>query len=89
MATTNTAHFSIRVTPAEKAKIKRLAAQRGTSAKAAVLAVVEEALKPEKEAVAETGTLYDKIKHIFDERVSGLPSDLSTNPKYMEGFGQD
>ena len=32
------------------------------------------------------GSLYDRIKHLCG--VASGPGDLSTNPKYMEGYGQ-
>jgi hypothetical protein len=39
--------------------------------------------KPE---IAEADSLYDRIKHLCGV-ISG-PGDLSTNPKYMEGYGR-
>jgi len=80
-------HFSMRVTPEQKRKIERLARRKGTSQKEAVMALVEEALDGEEEPiVVQPGSFYDKFKHIIGS-VEG-PPDLSTNPKYMEGFGQ-
>ena len=32
-------------------------------------------------------SLYERFKDVIGT-VDGLPSDLSTNPKYMEGFGE-
>ena len=32
-------------------------------------------------------TPYERTKHLL-EVLTDLPADLSTNPKYMEGFGQ-
>lgn len=32
-------------------------------------------------------SLYDRLEHLIG-RVNG-PSDLSTNPKYLHGFGED
>jgi hypothetical protein len=34
----------------------------------------------------EDGPDFESIKHLFG--VAEGPADLSTNPKYMEGFGQ-
>jgi hypothetical protein len=34
-----------------------------------------------------TSSLYDRIKHLIGG-VDG-PADLSTNPKYLHGFGED
>jgi hypothetical protein len=32
-------------------------------------------------------TPYDRIKHLLGS-LHDLPADLTTNPKYMEGFGE-
>ncbi|HET6401514.1 MAG TPA: hypothetical protein VFH95_08960 [Candidatus Kapabacteria bacterium] len=32
-------------------------------------------------------TPYERTKHLL-EVLTDLPADLSTNPKYLEGFGQ-
>ena len=80
-------HFSMRVTPEQKRKIERLAQRKGTSQKEAVLALVEEAIKDDEEPiVAQPGSFLEGIEHIFGSCEG--PSDLSTNPKYMEGYGR-
>jgi len=44
-----------------------------------------------KEKLLEKGnaglSMYDRVKHLIGE-IDG-PDDLSTNPKYLPGFGQD
>ncbi len=79
--------FSMRVTPEQKRKIERLAQRKGTSQKAAVLSLIEEALDGEEEPiVAQPGSFLEGIEHIIGSCEG--PSDLSTNPKYMEGYGR-
>lgn len=75
----------MKVTPEQKSRIKRLAELEGTSAKEAVLRLVEQALEDEKLEAPE-GSFLSGIEHLVGS-VEG-PSDLSTNPKYLEGFGQ-
>jgi hypothetical protein len=77
--------FGMKLTPAEKARIKRLAESEGTSAKEAVLRVVDAALAEHEEA-PRPGSFLDGIEHLVGS-VSG-PSDLSTNPDHMRGFGR-
>ncbi|MCH8960549.1 MAG: ribbon-helix-helix protein, CopG family [Bacteroidetes bacterium] len=79
--------FSMRVTPEQKRKIERLARRKGTSQKEAVLALIEEALDGEEEPIVpRPGSFLDKYRNIIGSCEG--PSDLSTNPKYMEGYGQ-
>jgi len=51
-------------------------------------AVVREALEDRLKAQRRRGqvTAYDLVKHLCGSIKDG-PSDLATNPKYMEGFG--
>lgn len=85
MAEKNYVWFGMKVTPEQKRKIKRLAARRGTSQKAAVMQLVEEAVE-DKPFEARKGSFLDGIEDLVGS-VEG-PPDLSTNPKYMEGFGE-
>lgn len=62
-----------------------MADREGTSAKEAVLRLVEQALEDE-ELEAPEGSFLSGIEHLVGSAEG--PSDLSTNPKYMEGFGQ-
>ena len=78
----------MRVTPAQKADIKRLARKRGQSATATVLDLVQRALE-EEEIVAEPGSFLAALEAAGLTPVDdNLPADLSTNPTYMEGYGQ-
>jgi hypothetical protein len=80
-----TVWFGMKLTPAQKAKIKRLARAEGTTAKQAVLSLVEAALD-EREQAPRSGSFLDGIEHLVGS-VSG-PSDLSTNPDRMRDFGR-
>lgn len=80
-----TVWFGMKLTPAQKAKIKRLARAEGTTAKEAVLRLVDAALD-ERGDVPRPGSFRDGIEHLVGS-VSG-PSDLSTNPDHMRGFGR-
>lgn len=52
-------------------------------------AVVREALEERLKTKRRRGqvTAYDLVKHLCGSIKDG-PSDLATNPKYMEGFGE-
>lgn len=81
--------FGMRVTPAQKADIKRLAQKRGQSVTATVLDLVQRALEEEEELVAEPGSFLAALEAAGLTPVDDhLPADLSTNPTYMEGYGQ-
>jgi hypothetical protein len=74
----------MKVTPAQKARIKRLARAEGITAKEAVLRLVNRALE-ERGEPPRAGSFLDGIEHLIGS-VSG-PSDLSTNPDHLRGFG--
>ncbi len=81
--------FGMKVTPAQKADIKRLAQKRGQSATATMLDLVQRALEEEQEIVAEPGSFLAVLEAAGLTPVDDkLPADLSTNPKYMEGYGE-
>ncbi len=81
--------FGMKVTPAQKANIKRLARKRGQSATATVLDLVQRALEEEEEIVAEPDSFLAALEAAGLTPVDDtLPPDLSTNPKYMEGYGE-
>lgn len=87
-----TESFKMRLTPAQKAKIKRLAERKGSTQKEAVLAAVERELAADtyEEADAiepQPGSVLELAQDLCGS-VEG-PSDLSTNPKYMEDYGKD
>jgi len=77
--------FGMKVTPEEKRKIKQLAEARGVSQKEAVLQSIDQALSKE-EIKSKKGSFYDLTKDVCG--IYDGPRDLSTNPKYMEGFGK-
>jgi uncharacterized membrane protein len=58
-------------------------------------AVLEEAERQDRERAAQEGdgekpkSFAEAAAHLIGSIKSGLPSDLSTNKKYMEGFGRD
>ena len=85
MAHSNQVWFGMKLTPEQKKKIKLLAQREGTSAKEALMRLVEQALATEPIEV-QAGSFLDGIEHLIGS-VEG-PRDLSTNPKYMEGFGK-
>ncbi|MBO6575897.1 MAG: hypothetical protein JJ896_10395 [Rhodothermales bacterium] len=76
--------FGMRLTPEEKSRIKRLALLQGISAKAALLDLVDRELE---RIDGQKGTFFEGIEDLIGS-VEG-PGDLSTNPKYMEGYGED
>lgn len=80
-----TVWFGMKLTPAQKARIKRLARAEGTTAKEAVLKLVDAALE-EREPPPAHGSFLDGIEHLVGS-VSG-PSDLSTNRHHMRRFGR-
>ncbi len=85
MAEKATEWFGMRVTPSQKAKIKRLAEQRGTTQKAAVLEAVERELAEDGAGEPQPGSVLELTEDLCGS-VKG-PEDLSTNPKHMEDYG--
>jgi len=86
-STKKTAWFGMKVTPEQKEKIKKLARRRGVSQTQAILDLVEKELEAEKETIIpKEGSFFERNKDLCG--VFEGPGDLSTNPKYMEGFGE-
>jgi hypothetical protein len=84
---TRTVWFGMKLTPAQKARIKRLARMEGTSAKEAVLRLVDAALDERQPGEQEPrGNFLDGIEDLVGS-VDG-PRDLSTNPRHMRDFGR-
>ena len=81
----NPVWFGMKLTPGQKRKIKKLAALKGTSAKRAIMDLVDEALAVEP-LNPPKGSFLEGIEDIVGS-VEG-PADLSANPRYMEDFGQ-
>lgn len=77
--------LSIRLSKAERAAL-RAAAKKGKISQGQL---VRKALRaygvvPKENAAP---SAYDLVKHLIG-KYKGGPGDLSTNPKYMEGFGR-
>lgn len=79
--------FGMKLTPEEKAKIKMLAERKGVSQKEAVMSLVNEEIV-EYEVEAKPGSTLEKLEEYIGIIEDG-PSDRSTNPKYLEGLGED
>lgn len=78
--------FGMKLTPEQKQKIELLAEKKGVSQKEAIMSLVnEEVVKYKIEPTP--GSLLDRAKHLIGT-IEG-PGDLSTNPKYLEGLGED
>ena len=73
--------LSLKLPPGLSVKLARVAKKRGQSKSAVVRAALEEFLKSERPMSA---------LELADDLVGcgEGPGDLSTNPKYMEGFGE-
>lgn len=80
-----TVWFGMQLTATQKARIKRLARVEETTAKEAMLRLVDAALD-EREQVLRTGSFLDGIEPLVGS-VSG-PRDLSTSPDHLRGFGR-
>lgn len=80
-----TVWFGMKVTPEQKEKIRRLARQRGVTQKRAILDLVEKEVK-EEPIKAKSGSFLDRNRDLWG--IGEGPGDASTNPKYMEGYGQ-
>lgn len=80
-----TVWFGMKLTPEQKEKIKLLARRRGVSQKQAVMDLVEQQASQFPDAAPEN-TFLKGVEHLSGS-VSG-PSDLSTNPDYMDKFGR-
>jgi hypothetical protein len=72
---------TIKLSPAEHARLKADAARRRTS-KSAVLREAYARLS----STTASGSFYERARHLIG--VASGPGDLSTNPKYMAGYGK-
>ena len=75
----------MKVTPEQKAKIEKLAERRGVTQTKAVMDLIEKEVEDEP-IQAKPGSFLEAAGDLVGS-VEG-PGDLSTNPKYMEGFGR-
>lgn len=86
--------ITIEITPEQKARLERLAEQQGVSPDTAVRAVVERGLETSRvreerggtEEKSQAGSFLDGLEHLVGS-VEG-PSDLSSNPDHMKGYGR-
>ena len=85
MSDMSTTRISVRLDRTLRAKIRKQARAKGK--KEAEL--IREALVKEFDAAPRVKTAYELGMElgIFGS-IEGAPADLSTNPKYMEGFGE-
>jgi hypothetical protein len=79
--------FGMKLTPEEKAKIKRLAEKKGMSQKDVIMGLVNEEII-DYEVQAKPGSMLEKMQPYIGIIDDGS-SDLSTNPKYLEDLGKD
>ena len=77
--------FGMKLTPQQKQQIRLLARQRNTSAKQALMELVEEALV-QRSFKAPPGSFLDGLEDLVGS-FSG-PADLSANPEHMKSFGR-
>lgn len=80
-----TVWFGMKLTPEQKEKIKFLARRRGVTQKQAVMDLVEQEASQLPDTAPEDSFLHE-IEHLSGA-VNG-PSDLSSNPDYLDNFGQ-
>ena len=76
--------FGMKLSPAEKEKIKKLAKLHGTSQKEVVMSLVESSLEAYEASVAANKVSDQVAKYagIIEEA-----PDLSTNKTYLDGYG--
>ena len=80
--------FGMKLTPEQKLKIKRLADREGTSAKEAVMSLVEQALQSDAPK-PQPGSFLEAVEDLVGTiGTEDDPTDLATNPLHMEGFGR-
>jgi hypothetical protein len=78
--------INVRVDPRLKQKLEAEAREKGVSPSDVVRQVLEEHMRQR----TPRESCYDLAKRLgILGSAKGLPSDLSTNPKHMEGFGCD
>jgi metal-responsive CopG/Arc/MetJ family transcriptional regulator len=81
-----TGRISVRIDEHLQEKVSELAAETGASESMIVRQAIQEYIARQEPQV----TCYDVAKKAgLIGSIPGLPADLSTNPKYFEGFGRD
>lgn len=83
--------ITIEITPEQKRHIEQLAEREGVSPETVLQEVVERGLgtsrsTQESEEEAQPGSFLDGLEHLVGS-VEG-PSDLSSNPDHMKGYGR-
>lgn len=69
-------------------KVKARSALEGRSVRAAAVELFQRWLKEKPGKEKGFVSAYDMMKDVIGSMDSGI-TDLSTNPKHMEGFGED
>jgi hypothetical protein len=78
--------INVRVESRLKQRLEAEAREKGVSPSQIVRQAIEEHLRQQKPGES----CYDLAKRVgIIGSAKGLPTDLSTNPKHMEGFGRD
>lgn len=78
--------INVRVDERLKQELEAEARERGVSPSE----IVRQALKAHMQQRSPRESAYDLAKRLgIIGSAKGLPTDLSTNPKHMEGFGRD
>ena len=88
MAESKLVWFGMKLTPEQKQKIKRLAQREGTTAKDALLRLVDQALMAES-PLPEPGSFLEAVQDLVGSvGTEEGPVDLASNPAHMRGFGR-
>ncbi len=77
--------ISLKLPDALLARLEEESNLRHTSKSALVRAALERELSTER--AREEPSCYDVARDLAGS-IKGLPKDIATNPKYMEGFGE-
>ena len=89
MAQAKYSWFGMKLTPAEKQKIKQLAEREGLTAKQAILRAVDKALAAESLPSLQPGSFLEGIEDLVGSVDSDeSPVDLASNPKHLQGLGR-
>lgn len=83
--------ITVEITPEQKQRIEQFAKQQGVSFEDAVRTAIEHEITApspngDEELEAEPGSFLDGIEHLVGS-VEG-PSDLSSNPDHLRGYGR-
>jgi hypothetical protein len=81
--------FGMKLTPAERQKIERLAKREGLTAKQAILRAVDKALEGDSLPSPQPGSFLENIEDLVGSVDSDEgPIDLASNPKHLQGLGR-